>query len=539
MLGIIRKEDGAITIIVAILLVVIIGFSALVIDIGHLYQVRRQLQSAADAAALAAAQEIIKGGDELRVSTVADTYAKKNDFNQDLGTIRELEMVYPSEMTKFEAEYAKVTVKKNVALFLAPIFSLLASGNFTDRTIYAQAKAEVVFVTGGTGLVPWGVPIVRARKVEAEVNGITSELLKNTSTGRWEGSLILPNVSNVKGYAVKLTYFNSQSTSDFPDGFPESLLPSAYIGIHNNNDPIADVYFSDGFVSPGGSTFLFVESSEAPRARVGNTNYNSFTSAGTGLWATEVTSPSSVDSITQLNVDVSVGNGVDTFNLYNAAVLSVRRSTFPIKNVEFTGGTHFNVGEANATNISVELNDFIYGIDYELKVVAGPESGNFSALDFRYVFHPSTDPPSGYDEGENTSGADYYDNIILYSGDIHIGDIIGTSPGNLSGPTTVKQITERIGSCNMTWAEWNLLKPPCGRVIIAPVVEKIERLNGRSEVVVESISSFFISEYENDGGGNINITGRFIETFMAGDYTTTKPDTNLYMETVRLTTTDF
>jgi len=534
MLRIIRKEDGATAIIVAILLVVIIGFSALVIDVGHLYEVRRQLQSAADAAALAAAQEIIKGGDIVQVSSVADEYAKKNDFKQDLGTIRELEMVYPSEMTKFEAEYAKVTVKKKVDLFLAPVFSLIATGNFTDKTIFAQAKAEVVYITGGKGLVPWGVPIVKAGRVEAEVDGQTSELLFNSSSGKWEGSLTLPSIARTEGYNVKITHFNSQQTLDFPDGFPESLSPSTYVGIHESSDPITDVYFLDSYLSPSSSTDLYVKSIEKPSARVGNANYNNFVIAGTDLWKTSVIAPSTVDAIVSLPVDVSVGQGVDKFEFANAAVLSVRRNTYPVKNVEL-GDAHFVVGEANATFISVELNEFIYGKEYELKVVAGPESGNFAALDFRYVTHPD-----GTQEGLNTAAADYYDNILYYPGEIHIGDIIDTKTGNLSGPTTIQRINERIGGCSHDLESWELAdRPSCGRVVIVPIVEKIERLNGKSEVVVESIASFFINEYEKIPSDKVNITGQFIEYFLSGEYTTTKPDTKLYLETVRLSTTDF
>ena len=51
-----KDETGAVAIMVALLLIVFIGFAALAIDLGHLYVVRNELQNAADAGALAGAR---------------------------------------------------------------------------------------------------------------------------------------------------------------------------------------------------------------------------------------------------------------------------------------------------------------------------------------------------------------------------------------------------------------------------------------------------------------------------------------------------
>ncbi|MET3933127.1 pilus assembly protein TadG-related protein [Arthrobacter sp. OAP107] len=50
-------EDGAVAVMTALLMVVLLGMSAIVVDIGMLYAERAQLQSGADAAALAIAQD--------------------------------------------------------------------------------------------------------------------------------------------------------------------------------------------------------------------------------------------------------------------------------------------------------------------------------------------------------------------------------------------------------------------------------------------------------------------------------------------------
>jgi Flp pilus assembly protein TadG len=57
--GRINEESGAVAIIVALFLVVLLVLGALVVDLGSLYDHDRELQSAADAGALAGAQQII------------------------------------------------------------------------------------------------------------------------------------------------------------------------------------------------------------------------------------------------------------------------------------------------------------------------------------------------------------------------------------------------------------------------------------------------------------------------------------------------
>jgi len=52
-----RRDDGAVAVITALLMVALLGFAAVSVDVGANYAERRQLQNGADAAALAVAQE--------------------------------------------------------------------------------------------------------------------------------------------------------------------------------------------------------------------------------------------------------------------------------------------------------------------------------------------------------------------------------------------------------------------------------------------------------------------------------------------------
>ncbi len=56
-----KDDSGAVAVIVAVLAVALFGFAALAIDVGALYQERRQLQNGADAAALSVAQGCAEG----------------------------------------------------------------------------------------------------------------------------------------------------------------------------------------------------------------------------------------------------------------------------------------------------------------------------------------------------------------------------------------------------------------------------------------------------------------------------------------------
>ena len=76
-----RSEGGAIAIIVAISLVMFMGLAALVVDLGHARDVRRQAQNAADASALAAGNELYLVRVTPRISqavAAAQAYALAN-----------------------------------------------------------------------------------------------------------------------------------------------------------------------------------------------------------------------------------------------------------------------------------------------------------------------------------------------------------------------------------------------------------------------------------------------------------------------------
>ena len=64
------SRSGAVIVLVAVLLVVLLGFTVLAVDVGYMYNTRAELQNAADAAAMAAA--VAMGADFLLYGPVED-----------------------------------------------------------------------------------------------------------------------------------------------------------------------------------------------------------------------------------------------------------------------------------------------------------------------------------------------------------------------------------------------------------------------------------------------------------------------------------
>lgn len=103
-----QNQHGAVAIIVAICLIVFIGFSALAIDVGHLYVARNELQNAADAGALAGAQSLFcKEGDPCtpgdinpQANVFAEQAAKRNQSEKTAVEIKEIQRGHWSFATK-------------------------------------------------------------------------------------------------------------------------------------------------------------------------------------------------------------------------------------------------------------------------------------------------------------------------------------------------------------------------------------------------------------------------------------------------------
>lgn len=127
------NEDGQVLVLFALLLVVLMGFAALAVDVGSMTLTKTKLQSAADAAALAGAQDL---PDESIAENTAVEYAKNNGVQESDITAT---AGYDYDPNKIE-----VVCKKKVSHTFARVIG------FTDTDISARAVAQKKGFNGGT-----------------------------------------------------------------------------------------------------------------------------------------------------------------------------------------------------------------------------------------------------------------------------------------------------------------------------------------------------------------------------------------------------
>lgn len=118
-----RDERGVVIVWVAVLLPVIVGLLAFVVDVGVWYWQHEQLQNAADAAALAAARDL--PGSPGAAATDAQTYVSRNVSGATMASI-----------TPYNSDSAtiKVTVSKRGPLFFASVLGI-GSPNITASAV--------------------------------------------------------------------------------------------------------------------------------------------------------------------------------------------------------------------------------------------------------------------------------------------------------------------------------------------------------------------------------------------------------------------
>ncbi|HHY46594.1 MAG TPA: hypothetical protein GX506_04755 [Firmicutes bacterium] len=135
----IRDERGSAVIIVALAMMVLFSFAALVIDLGLIYLTRARLVNAADAAALAGVGALPDDPAEAR--TLAESFAVHNG-------------VAPGRISVGISEDRReiaVELSQDVELSFARVFGI------STVRVGARSRAEVGIVRGLWGAVPFGV----------------------------------------------------------------------------------------------------------------------------------------------------------------------------------------------------------------------------------------------------------------------------------------------------------------------------------------------------------------------------------------------
>ena len=182
-------DDGAVAVIVAVLLVVTVGIAAFTTDFGTAYVSKRQLQSSADAASLAAAQELgtypgsceaVATNSTARAAAlvVAERYAAANRAGDRQRT--DWKVACSADGRTIEVTYAN---SGSTPRFFGAIFG--SDAYVTSRT----ATAAVGVPSGGYGLRPYFVCISDAVALRATAgSGYLQVAFPNPSCGNQPGN---------------------------------------------------------------------------------------------------------------------------------------------------------------------------------------------------------------------------------------------------------------------------------------------------------------------------------------------------------------
>jgi len=146
-----KNESGYVLVVVAALLVVLIGFTALATDIGLLYSARTQSQRAADAAALAGAYTFIVNPLAPQPGTAANAAVRTAVGNTVMG-----QSIAPGEVSvnvDVDDQLVTVDIARSEQAFFARIFNIAS----TNVGVRAMAEAGLS-ATVGRCVKPWFIP---------------------------------------------------------------------------------------------------------------------------------------------------------------------------------------------------------------------------------------------------------------------------------------------------------------------------------------------------------------------------------------------
>jgi len=176
-----RDERGQAAVLVAIALVAIFGFLALVTDVGQLYLTRSRLQAAADSAALAGAQDLAQSKGQTVARATASDYANRN--------------IASTHQTIITFSGADIVVRVNAgqATFFGKVFGR------SSVTIGASATAGGAPVTGVKDLVPIAVPFSAIGGHVGSGHPATFNFGQDGSNPASSGMFWLVNLSNQSG----------------------------------------------------------------------------------------------------------------------------------------------------------------------------------------------------------------------------------------------------------------------------------------------------------------------------------------------------
>lgn len=205
-----REESGQGLVVGALVMVVILGFAAMAVDVGLFLHERRDLQNAADAAALAGVQELPGSPHDAQLK--AEEWAHNNGIDVD-----ELEAIEIST-THAANDTITVQVKRDVPFVFARVLG------FTSDTMRADATARVGSPSWADNAMPWSLLRSSQEGVTYDTEVTLKYSAREGSSGDY-GSLALGSLSGAEAY-----YENILNGADTCVGCVEQTEPGNMVG---------------------------------------------------------------------------------------------------------------------------------------------------------------------------------------------------------------------------------------------------------------------------------------------------------------------
>ena len=233
------REEGAVTIIVAVMLVVLLGMAALAVDVGAMYAEKAQLQNAADASALAVAEDCAGGA----CGEAEDTAALLANANSNDTASGVTSVTFPAPTTVRVETFAREAGSD------ADSFSLFFSRimGFDTTEIHAVAEASWGPPDSGSTL-PWTVSECVFRDFLT-----TSQLHELDTTGNFAGDPLGTHI---------LLQYNEKAPAYGGCEAENGYMPGGFGWLEANADCSADIIPGGIVQGQPGNSFPTVKGAE-------------------------------------------------------------------------------------------------------------------------------------------------------------------------------------------------------------------------------------------------------------------------------------
>jgi Flp pilus assembly protein TadG len=185
----VKRESGQALVIVAIFMgLIALGFLALAVDVGMLFREKRMAQVAADAAALAATEEL-SYGQASNEQTAANAVAKLNGFDTTLATYpATVTLSTPSTGNFVGSTYVKVVVSKPThTVFLSAFSGIGATTVSATATAATSPSQTCVCLEGSSGQ---NLSISNGSRLNAPACGVVANSSSSNAVGVVGGSTL-------------------------------------------------------------------------------------------------------------------------------------------------------------------------------------------------------------------------------------------------------------------------------------------------------------------------------------------------------------